>query len=419
MTPGFRENATENCEADCYHVHAMETVGPRQILHVDMDAFFAAVEQLDNPELRGKPVLVGGSPDARGVVSTASYEARPFGCHSALPMAQAARLCPQAIIVRPRMERYSEVSRQIFEVFEQFTPLVEPLSIDEGFLDVTGCERLFGPGEQIARELRRRINRTTGLTASVGVAPNKFLAKLASDLDKPDGLVVVPADRIDDFLDPLPLKRLWGAGKATLRRFELLGRRTFGDLRRMQLAELRREFGEAGEQFFHLVRGADNRPVVPDREAKSISHELTFATDVLDPEYLRGILLNQTEDVARRLRRHNLLARTVTIKLRRFDFLTITRRVTLEAPTDQTSVFWQAAAALLDENLGPDTLPVRLIGMGVSQLISEDRRQLSLFEPARDKRERALDRTMDEIRSRFGTSAISRGQLPRKRKPDE
>ena len=397
----------------------MDTLGSRQILHVDMDAFFAAVEQLDNPALRGKPILVGGSPDKRGVVSTASYEARPFGCHSALPMAQAVRLCPQAIIVRPRMERYAEVSRQIFEIFEQFTPLVEPLSVDEGFLDVTGCERLFGPGEQIGRELKHRINKVTGLTASVGVAPNKFLSKLASDLDKPDGLVVVPSDRIQDFLDPLPLKRLWGAGKATLQRFELLGRRTFGDVRRMQMAELRREFGEAGEQFFHLVRGEDNRPVVPDREAKSISHEVTFATDVLDLEYLRGILLNQTEDVARRLRRHDLLARTVTIKVRRFDFHTITRRVTLEAATDQTNVFWKAAAALLDEHVGRDTLPVRLIGMGVSQLSTVEQRQLSLFEPPQDKRQRTLDRTMDEIRSRFGKNAISRGQLPRQRKPGE
>ncbi len=392
----------------------MNAASPRRILHVDMDAFFAAVEQLDNPELRGKPLLVGGSPEGRGVVSTASYEARPFGCHSALPMAQALRLCPQAIVVPPRMERYAEVSHQVFEILEQFTPLVEPISIDEGFLDVTGSERLLGSAERIARELKRRIHVETKLTASAGLAPNKFLAKLASDLEKPDGLVIVPSDRVQEFLDPLPIKRLWGVGKVTLKRFETLQVRTFADLRRMTLDELRGEMGEAGEHFYQLVRGEDERPVVPDREAKSISHEQTFATDVTDHDYLRGVLLNQTEDVARRLRRHELLARTVTVKIRRYDFHTVTRRTTLEAATDQTDVIWRAAAKLFEDWAAAGAQPVRLLGVGVSQFLGKEGQQLSLFEQKDAERRRSLDRTVDEIRERFGRDAIARGPVPRR-----
>jgi DNA polymerase-4 len=390
----------------------------RYILHVDMDAFFAAIEQLDNPELRGKPVLVGGSPEGRGVVSTASYEARPFGCHSAMPMAQALRLCPQAIVVPPRIERYAEVSRRVFEILEQFTPLVEPVSIDEGFLDVTGSQRLFGSAEQIARELKRRIHTETGLTASVGVAPNKFLAKLASDLEKPDGLVIVAPDRVQEFLEPLPIERLWGVGKATLKRFEARHMRTFGDVGRMSLDELRHEMGEAGEHFYHLVRGEDERPVVPDREAKSISHEQTFATDVTDHDHLRGVLLNQTEDVARRLRRHELLARTVTVKIRRHDFHTITRRATLEAPTDHTDIIWHAAAELFERWVAAGIQPVRLLGMGVSQLLNREGQQLGLFGQEDARRRQTLDRTLDEIRERFGRDSISRGELSRRKSGD-
>ncbi len=397
----------------------MSSGGPRHILHVDMDAFFAAVEQLDRPELRGKPVLVGGDPHGRGVVSTASYEARPLGCHSAMPMAHAVRLCPQAVVVHPRMERYAEVSRQVFEVLEQFTPLVEPLSIDEAFLDVTGSERLLGPAEQLARELKRRIHAETRLTASVGVAPNKFLAKLASDLRKPDGLVIVPPDGAREFLDPLPIARLWGVGQATLQRFEALHARTFGDARRLTEAELRREFGEAGEHFYHLIRGEDERPVVPDHEAKSISHEETFATDVTASEYLRGVLLGQTENVARRLRRHDRLARTVFIKIRRYDFRTITRRITLEMPTDQTAVLWQAAAELFERWARAGVRPVRLIGMGVAQLSTEEGQQLGLFDHDAAERRRSLDQTIDRIRERFGRDAIGRGARRRRRsEPD-
>jgi DNA polymerase-4 len=387
----------------------MNTKTERHIIHVDMDAFFAAVEQLDRPELRGKPVLVGGDPKGRGVVSTASYEARPHGCHSAMPMSRAIRLCPQAIVVRPRMKRYAEVSQQVFDVLEQFTPVVEPISIDEAFLDATGSVRLFGPPERIARELKRRIHEETHLTASAGLAPNKFLAKLASDLKKPDGLVVVPPDRVQEFLDPLPISHLWGVGKATLPRLEALGVRTFADLRRFPEAELRERFGEAGEHFYRLVRGIDDREVVPDREAKSISHEITFRVDVEDHEHLRAVLLEQTEHVTRRLRRHGRPARTVTMKVRTADFTTMTRRATFATPTDQTDEVWRAVVELFDVWSRQHPSPVRLIGVGVSQFSSASGEQLHLFEQEEAARRQHLDRTLDEIRDRFGDDAVSRG----------
>ncbi len=387
----------------------MSSVLDRQILHIDMDAFFAAVEQRDNPELRGRPVLVGGDPNSRGVVSAASYEARKFGCHSALPMSRALRLCPQAAIVHPRMGRYAEVSQQVFAIFERFTPLVEPLSIDEAFLDVTGCQRLFGTGVEIARQLKLRVREETQLGASVGVAPNKFLAKIASDLRKPDGLVVVPPDAIQEFLDPLPLKRLWGAGAVTLKRFEELGVHTFGDARRLHADQLRGEFGSAGTVFHSLLRGLDERPIVTDREAKSISHEYTFAVDIDDMEHVRAVLLGLLEQVAARLRRQARLARNVTVKIRTGDFNTITRGTMLDTPTDRTDEFWHAAVGLFDAWAAAPLGPVRLIGVGVSHLGTESSRQLSLFEQPDDKRQRALDRAADEIRARFGSAAIRRG----------
>lgn len=388
----------------------------RHILHVDMDAFYASVEQLDRPELKGKPVLVGGRPEGRGVVSTASYEARPFGCRSAMPMAQAVRLCPQAVVVPPRFERYSELSRQVFTVLEEFTPLVEPLSIDEAFLDVTGSTPLFGPPEAMARMLKERVRERTQLTASVGVGPNKFLAKLASDLQKPDGLVVVDRERVQAFLDPLPIARLWGAGKATLPRLAALGVETFGDLRRLDPHVLRDRFGDAGHHFHRLVQGLDDRSVVPDHEAKSISHEITFPVDVEEREHLRSVLLGQTDQVARRLRRHGTLARTVTIKIRRADFTTLTRSTTLDQATDETDAFWQAASGLFEAWSKKDRAAVRLIGMGVSQLTAEADEQLLLFEQAEMNQRRSLDRTMDAIRDRFGADAVGRGGSLRRKK---
>jgi DNA polymerase-4 len=311
------------------------------------------------------------------------------------------------------MKRYVEVSKQVFDVFEQFTPVIEPISIDEAFLDVTGSTRLFGPPEEIARELKRQIQAQTCLTASAGVAPNKFLAKLASDLQKPDGLVVVDPDRIQEFLDPLPISRLWGVGKATLPKLEALAVKTFGDLRRFGEADLRARFGEAGEHFYRLVRGVDDREVVPDREAKSISHEVTFRADLEDHDHLRAVLLDQTEQVTRRLRRHGRLARTVAIKIRSGDFTTLTRRTTLPAPTDHTDEIWQAAKDLFEAWTRKRPFPVRLLGMGVSGLSSPIGNQLNLFDHAQTARDQRLDHTLDEIRDRFGDDAVSRGGPPR------
>lgn len=383
-----------------------------------MDAFYASVEQRDRPELRGQPVLVGGDPNGRGVVAAASYEARRFGCRSAMPTAQAIRRCPHAVVLPVRMECYAEVSRQVFAIFEQFTPLVEPLSIDEAFLDVTGSDRLFGSSETIARRIKQRIREQTQLTGSAGVAPNKFLAKLASDLDKPDGLVVVPADGVQPFLDPLSISRLWGAGGRTVERFERMGVQTFADGRRLSEQQLRNAFGEAGGHFYRLLRGRDDRPITTDREAKSISHELTFATDVADHDHLRGVLLDQADQVARRLRRHGRLARTVMIKVRSADFRTITRRTTLAAPTDRTDEIWQAAATLFDAWRRTQPPPVRLIGMGVTELTAPEGQQLMLFEPSHDERRRRRDSVVDAIREKFGTDAIARGGSIRRHKEE-
>jgi len=321
----------------------------RKILHVDMDEFFAAVEKLDNPNLCGKPLLVAGDPQKRGVVSTASYEARKFGCHSAMPTSQALRLCPHAICLPIRTKRYREVSDEIFAIFERFTPLIEPLSIDEAFLDVSGCERLLGPAEKIARNLRSTIRNELNLTASVGIAPNKFLAKIASDMDKPDGLTVITEQNIHEKLDPLPISRLWGMGPVAVKRFERFGIQTIYQLRTRGVEELRQWFGDTGEHFWNLSNGIDDRVVVPDSQAKSIGQEQTFAEDINDLDELRRVLNEQCEQVARRVRHAKLVVRTITIKLRSGDFTTRTRSKTLGQPTDMTNEIMQQGIALLDK----------------------------------------------------------------------
>jgi DNA polymerase IV len=258
------------------------------ILHVDMDAFYASVEEREHPDLAGKPLIVGGMPAGRGVVAAANYEVRKYGVHSAMPTATALRLCPQATVIPPRLSFYAEVSGQIRDIFDHYTPLVEPLSLDEAFLDVTGSEALFGASVDIGREIKLAIRKDLHLTASVGVAPNKFLAKIASDIDKPDGFVVVDEDRVQDFLDPLPVGRLWGVGRVTSRVFDRLGIETIGDVRRVPVDEMRQHFGQTGEHLWQLAHGIDERRVVPDRDAKSISHETTFAEDISDLETLRA-----------------------------------------------------------------------------------------------------------------------------------
>ena len=385
----------------------------RQILHVDMDEFFAAVEKLDDPSLRGRCLLVGGDPNARGVVSTASYEAREYGCRSAMPMSTALRLCPQAVVLPVRGRRYRQVSERVFELLGRYTPLVEPLSIDEAFLDVTGCERLFGGAEAIARSIKRDVRDEIGLPASVGVAPNKFLAKLASDLRKPDGLVVITEENMRATLEPLPVSRLWGVGPAAEKRLERLNVQTIGQLRAVPLERLTDAFGQAGEHFHRLARGLDRRPVVPDSRAKSISQECTFAVDVADAEQLRDVLVEQVEQVSRRLRRQGLKARTVTVKLRTGDFTTHTRSATLDDPTDLTGEIRRDTERLLSAWLGRHRRPLRLLGVGVSGLIRQGG-QLPLFGRAQRDREQRLDRTLDDIARRFGDGAVRRGPAGRR-----
>ena len=382
----------------------------RRILHVDMDEFFAAVEKLDNPDLRGKPILVGGDPAGRGVVSTASYEAREFGCHSAMPMAIAVRRCPDAVIIRPRHERYVEVSRQIFDIFERFTPLVEPLSIDEAFLDVTGSERLHGSAETIARKIQKTIHDELGLAASLGVAPNKFLAKLASDLEKPNGLTIITEESVHDVLDPLPVTKLWGVGKRAAAELDRLSIRTIGQMRAIDPDLLKRRFGNAAaDHFIQLAAGIDDRPVTADGQAKSIGQEITFAQDVGELTELRDVLLQQTEQVARRLRRAGLKARTVTLKLRTSDFTTRTRSQTFGEATDLTDNLWQAAKGLLEAWARLELAPLRLIGVTASQLTGVAG-QLSLFDQGEDRAKmRRIDETVDRIVERFGNDAVHRG----------
>lgn len=384
----------------------------RAILHADLDAFFASVEQLDHAGLRGKPVLVGGT-GRRGVVAAASYEARAFGCRSAMPMAVARRLCPHAEVVKGRYERYRELSARVFAIYDTVTPRVQPVSIDEAFLDVTGSVRLLGEPAHIAADLKRRVREETGLTVSVGVAPNKFLAKLASDLRKPDGLVVITPETVQATLDPLPLSRLWGVGPAAEARLHGLGLRSIGDLRGCGLAALTGRVGvDMGEHLARLARGEDDRPVVPDREAKSISHEQTFGENLEGADDVREVIREQAEAVARRLRRHARLCKTVTVKIRFGDFETITRAATLATPTDLTRDIRDAALGLFNAWAARGFRPVRLIGVGVSQLSDPAEtggRQAGLFAAEADERERRLDAATDAIAAKHGKGSIRRG----------
>lgn len=382
----------------------------RQIIHVDMDAFYASVEQRDRPELRGKAVIVGGPAEARGVVSAASYEARKFGVHSAMPTAQALRRCPHAILLPVRMERYAEVSHEIQSIFERYTPLVEPISLDEAFLDVTASTNLFGPPERIGRRIKEQIQSQTQLTASVGIAPNKFLAKLASDLEKPDGFVVITEQNKQQILDPLGVGRIWGVGKVTEKALHSHGIRTIAELRATSEAELSRIVGNGATELLKLARGHDDREVEPARQAKSLSSEQTFATDVRDRDMLLGVLLEQVEEVAQRLRHRQLKARTITLKLRYGDFRTVTRSETLTEATNLTQVLWEAAERVFGRWHRSASGALRLIGFGAGGLEPEAAGQASLFADPETERLQRLDRAMDAIRDRYGKRAVHRGR---------
>jgi DNA polymerase-4 len=381
------------------------------ILHVDMDAFYASVEQRDRPELRGKPVIVGGSAESRGVVCAASYEARKFGVHSAMPTSRAHRLCPHGIFLPIRMGHYAQISRQIREILLSFTPLVEPLSLDEAYLDVHGSEPLFGPAPEIAKNIKERIHMELNLVASIGVAPNKFLAKLASDISKPDGLLFIEADQANTFLAPLPVTRIWGVGAKGEKRLHQLGIRTIGELAAMPERFLVEQLGEAGQWMWQLANGHDDRAVVPDREAKSISTETTFARDIRDPLILRGCLLELVDQLGQRIRHNGVRTRTVELKVRSSDFRTHTRSQTLPEATDVTDTLWKAAVALLEQRVPKNLYPVRLLGVGATALVREPATSATLFEDHWDTKQHHLDRTVDAIRAQFGPKGIRRGSL--------
>jgi DNA polymerase-4 len=380
----------------------------RAILHVDMDAFYASVEMLDRPELRGRPLIVGGT-GGRGVVAAASYEVRRYGVRSAMSMREALRLCPHAVCVAPRMSRYAAVSAQVFAIFGEFTPLIEGLSLDEAFLDVTASQRLLGDAQHIGAAIRRSIRERLGLTASVGVAPNKLLAKIASDLDKPDGLCRIGADNLHQMLDPLPVSRLFGVGPKTLPRVLAAGIHTVGDLRRADDATVWAAFGRDGAAMRDRAAGLDDRPVVPHREEKSISSEHTFALDLCDRRRLGAELLRLTDRTASRLRAAGLAAGKVVLKVRRADFSTCTRQRAFEPPTQDTAVLCRTAQALLDDWLNLNRgVAVRLLGVGAGDLQGQPQADLFQAAPARDAR---LDAAVDDIRRRFGGGLLTRASL--------
>ncbi len=396
----------------------MEAAVP-SILHVDMDAFYASVEVRDDPTLAGKPVCVGGPAEGRGVISAASYEARKFGVHSAMATAQALRLCPALGVSPPDFERYTAASGEIMLVFRSYTPLVEPLSLDEAFLDVEGCERLFGDAIEIGKAIKRDILKVTGLVASVGVAPSKFLAKLASDLDKPDGFRVIRADEVRDVLDPLSVRKIFGVGERTAKRLERLGVLTVKDLADRDRGEVLREFGASGAWIHDLAHGIDPRRVNPRREERSISMERTFPDDVRDREELRRRLLEFSEELAYRLRDSGLRGRTVTLKARFWNFKTITRTSTLDFPTSLGPRLYATARALLERV--PASEPLRLIGLQVSGLQDVHMPlQNELFgvdagaREAGDGRDERLSKAapaLDELRRKYGRGAVQPASL--------
>lgn len=383
----------------------------RSILHIDMDAFYASVEQFDYPEYKGWPVIVGADPKGgtgRGVVAACSYEARKFGVHSALPISRAWKLCPEGVYVRPRMQRYAEVSGQIMEVFRRYTDLVEPLSIDEAFLDITGSTALFGPPEKIARSIKQEIREHTGLTASVGLAPNKFIAKIASDIKKPDGFMIVQENEIERFLRELPISRLWGVGPKTEQRLHDLGFRTIGQIADANRESLIRSLGSLGEHLYQLSHGHDERPVIANWEAKSISSETTFDEDTDDRELLLHTILELSDHVAERVRKDGCRARKVTLKLRYSNFSTHTKQQSLDKLVETGEEIAAVARSLFSQF--PLKQKIRLIGVAAGDL-HRDReypQQLALFEqPSRSKDK--LSHTVDEIKEKFGRDALRRG----------
>ncbi len=379
----------------------------RWILHVDMDAFYASVEEQDRPELRGKPVIVAG-PEPRGVVATASYAARKFGVRSGMPTVHAKRLCPQGVFLPPRFDRYEEVAQRIRTILCEYSPLVEPISLDEAFVDLTGTELLHGPPEKVAAEIHERIPTETGLSCSVGLGPNKLVAKLASDAAKPGGLRVVPPEEVQNFLDPLPVEDLWGVGPKTAARLREKGVRTVRDLREVPLGLLRSWFGpKGGEGLWQLARGIDESLVVPVREAKSISHEITYPEDLFQREKIESELRRLAFLVADRLRAEGVLAQTVQIKVRFSDFTTLTRQTRLPEPTNHPLLLAAEAVGLLSRVDIPPGQGVRLLGVGGASLVSGTFQPLPLFADSH------LAAAVHKVRKKFGPDALGLGPIGR------
>ncbi|MDD5436420.1 MAG: DNA polymerase IV [Candidatus Omnitrophica bacterium] len=386
----------------------MSSSKDRFIAHIDMDAFFASIEERDRPALRGKPVVVGADPRegrGRGVVSTCSYEARKYGIHSAMPISQAFRKCPDAVFLPVDMEKYGRISDEIYEILYSFSPDIEPVSIDEAFLDITGSYRLFGrlPIEA-CRLIKARIAQSTGLTASIGLAPTKMAAKIASDLDKPDGLVEVARDGLQDFLRPLEVRRIWGLGKKCEDALRRLGIRTIGELADADPERLAALLGKAGSQFWRLAHGIDDSKVESAGEAKSISNEMTFDVDTIEDQKVEGVILSLCEKVSFRLRRHGLKARTLTLKIRLADFSTFTRAVTIGSATNFIDILYKEIRTLY-KNFNKKTKKVRLVGVKASGFCPADFPD-SLFKEAGDKRCEATHKALDRIKQRFGDDSI-------------
>jgi DNA polymerase IV len=386
----------------------------RFILHADLDAFYASVEQRDKPGLAGKPVIVGGL-GGRGVVTTASYEARPFGVRSAMPMVEARRLCPHAVFLPGRMTRYAEVSRQVFGIFRRYTPLVEPLSLDEAFLDVTACRSLLGPAREIAASLRAQVREQCGLAVSVGIGPTKMVAKIATTLAKPDGLLEIPPQDVGSFLNPLSVNHLWGVGPVTHGALQRAGIQTIGDLAACDVDRLRSVVGRQAAAFVRLARGEDDRNVDPARDRKSCGEENTFARDMTDGDEVRRTIVAHGEAVAARLRADGLRARTVVLKLKLGQrkapgtYPLLTRSRTLPEPTDDGGALCAAALALWSE-VAPG-MKIRLIGVSACNLEPVSTKQLALLDWRSSERRGALNRALDDIAARYGQTALRRGGI--------
>ena len=378
-----------------------------------MDAFYAAVEQRDRPELRGRPLIVGGSA-RRGVVSTASYEARVFGVHSAMPMARALDICPDAAVVSPDFEAYEEASSRIMEVFSRYSPLVEPLSLDEAFIDMSGATGLFGQPGEIAAAIKRDVLEATALTVSVGVATTKYVAKVASDFEKPDGTTIVPPGEETAFLWPMPISRLWGVGEKTGARIAQMGLETIGDVARADRALMEERLGSLGEHLWLLANGLDDREVIPHRDAKSIGREYTLERDISGREAITVHLRRSADKVGRRLRSKGLEASGVRVKLKTAGFKLLTRQAPLRPPTDSTKAILSRAEGLLD-NFNLD-VPVRLVGLAVYDLAEAGGHQGELFVDGDAERARRLDRALDAVQDRFGEDALTRAEDDARRK---